>query len=178
MTHVWHAISSWFGSVDWNFWGVWTVTSLLLLAGWIGSFLPLVPGPLLIFVGCAWHSWLRPRSGLGLWGILLELLFVVGAYVLDFSSGAMGSKWFGGSRWGIVGVFLGGLVGIFFSLPGLILGPIIGGLLFELAFAGKAIRPAIKATWGSVLGTGLGLLGRGLIGTLMVAYFMIRAIWR
>lgn len=178
MSALWHGLLNWFASMPWNQWGVWAMTLVLLSAGLLGSFVPLVPGPLIIFIACALHTWLRPVSGMGIWGLVLEFLLVVLAYVLDFASGAMGSRWFGGSRWGIVGVFLGLFVGMFFSIPGLILGPVVGGLAFELGFAGKEVRPAIKATWGSVLGMGLGLLARGGVGVLMVVLFFVFALWR
>ena len=167
----------WLASIDWAFWAMWLVTGTLLTTGFLGSFVPLVPGPLIIFIGCALHSWLRPISGMGWGGMLLELLLLVAAYVTDFAAGAVGSKKFGGSRWGFAGVVLGGIVGLFFSLPGLILGPLIGSLVFEIAFAEKSIRPALKATAGSALGIGLGLIARGLIGALMVGLFFACALW-
>ena len=89
----------------------------------------------------------------------------------------MGAKWFGASRWGLIGVFVGGIVGFFFSLPGLILGPIIGGLAFELWFAKKEMKPAMKSTWGTIVGTGAGLVLRLAISLAMVAVFFVDALW-
>jgi hypothetical protein len=158
--------------LDWALLGVWTLTLLLLIVGLIGSVVPFVPGPLIILVGCVLHAWLRPQSGFGWWSVAGEAGLVILAHVIDFLSGAMGSKWFGGSRWGTAGVLLGGLVGLFFGLPGLILGPLIGGFVFELVFAGKELAHAAKSTFGAATGIGMGLLARLIIAGAMIGWFL------
>ena len=49
-------------------------------------------------------------------GILGVLMFL--DRVVDFFATAMGSKWFGGTRWGIFGALAGGLIGLFFGIIG------------------------------------------------------------
>jgi uncharacterized protein YqgC (DUF456 family) len=174
---VWNATAHFVQSVPWACIGVWTLTLSLLVLGVIGSVLPLLPGPLLIFVAGVIHTLLRPESAMSWQGLVVLGLLTVIAYLFDFVSGAMGAKWFGASRWGIAGVFIGGIVGLFFSLPGLILGPIVGGLAFELLFAKKEMRPAMKSTWGTIVGTGAGLVLRLAISLAMVAVFFVDALW-
>jgi uncharacterized protein YqgC (DUF456 family) len=111
------------------------------------------------------------------WGIVLMAVLLVVSYVADMASGAMGAKWFGASRWGIVGVLVGGLVGLFFGFLGLIIGPIVGGLLFEVVVARRNWREGIRSTWGSVVGTGVGLVMRIVLSLGMVATFFIDALW-
>jgi uncharacterized protein YqgC (DUF456 family) len=117
------------------------------------------------------HKFLRPETGISWWGIAVVAVLLVLAYVVDFFSGALGTKWFGGSRWGVAGVLIGGVVGLFFGFIGLIVGPIIGGLVAELLFARKKMGPAVKATWGSVVGTTVGLVARIAISLAMIAVF-------
>ena len=164
-------------SIDWSFWGVWSVTATLMVLGLVGSVVPLLPGPLLIFVGGAIHVWLRPESGVTWWCVAVLGVLTLLAYALDFASGALGTHWFGGSRWGIAGVLLGGIVGLFFGLPGLILGPLIGGFAFEMVFARKEMAPAARSTWGTVVGTGVGLALRLGIAVAMVVAFVLDAVW-
>lgn len=175
--NTWNATTHLIQSVPWGGFGVWTLTSCLLIVGLLGAVLPFLPGPLLIFLAGVIHTILRPESGMSWIGLTLLGLQLVIAYVLDFASGAMGAKWFGASRWGIAGVFVGGIVGLFFSLPGLIIGPLAGGLAFELLFAKKEIDAAVKSTWGTLLGTGAGLILRLIISLAMVATFLIDALW-
>lgn len=174
----WHSTLHFLFSFDWPFYAVWALTITLLVSGLIGSCVPMVPGPLIIFAACVEHSLLRPQSRMGWWGLGAELLLVIAACVLDFMSGAAGSKWFGGSRWGTAGVLIGGLVGLFFGFVGLIIGPIIGGFLFEMLFARKTMKPAAKATWGTVVGTGLGMIARIGVGVVMIILFFVDALWR
>jgi hypothetical protein len=162
----------WLATVDWAMISVWTLTIALLIAGLLGSVVPFVPGPLLIFVGCTLHAWLRPQSGMGWWGVGLEAVLMLIAYAVDFFSGAVGSKWAGGSRWGMAGVIVGGIVGLFFGIVGLLVGPLLGGFVFELIFAGKELAHAAKSTLGTAVGMGVGLLARLIISGAMIGWFL------
>lgn len=177
LSSSWDSIWNWLPSWDWACLGVWSLTISLLVIGMLGSLLPILPGPMLLFLAGLIHTWLRPESAMSIWGIIILAVLLAAAYALDFMSGAMGAKWFGASRWGIAGVLVGGVVGFFFSLPGLIVGPIIGGLVFEILFAKKEIKLAAKSTWGTVVGTGLGLIARLAVSLVMVAVFFIDALW-
>ncbi len=164
-------------SIDWNNYGVWTLTLVLMTIGLAGTVLPLVPGPLMILGAAIVHVLLRPQTGVTWWCVALMGLLTLVAYGLDFASGAVGARWFGGSRWGMVGVLLGGIVGLFFALPGIIIGPLVGGFVFEMLFAKKAMGHAVKSTWGTVVGTGMGLVLRLIVSLAMVTSFFLDAFW-
>lgn len=159
-------------SLDWSFWGVWTLTAVLMVVGLIGAAVPMVPGPLLIFAAAVAHKFLRPESGIGWWCLAGLLLLMIVAYALDFASGAVGARKFGGSAWGVAGVLVGGVVGMFFGILGLIIGPIVGAFAFEMAFARKDWKPAMRSTWGSIVGTGVGLALRVMISLMMIIAFV------
>lgn len=174
---AWDSTVQFFSDMPWSMLGVWGLTLCLLLVGLVGSVVPLLPGPVLIAVAGVVHTLLRPESGMGLWGFIIMAVLLILSFVLDFVSGAVGAKWFGASRWGVAGVFLGGIVGMFFMPFGLVLGPLFGGIVFELLFAKKQLQPAAKSAWGSVLGTGVGMVLRLLIAMAMIATFFIDALW-
>jgi len=173
LTDTWHSIVHTFEAVPFQLLGVWLLTGSLLLAGLIGSVVPLLPGPFLIFIAGILHSFLLPSAGMSWQGIFILCLWLVLAYFVDLAAGAMGARWFGASRWGIIGVFVGGIVGLFFAPIGFILGPLLGGLAFELLFAKKRMAPAVKSTWGTLLGTGVGLIVRVLISLAMIATVLV-----
>lgn len=177
LVHSWEVLASFGASVPYEAIGVWTLTGCLLLLGVIGSVVPLLPGPMLIFVAGIVHTLLRPESGMGWQGMVILFLWLVLAYVVDVLSGAMGARWFGASRWGMAGVVVGGLVGLFFAPLGFIIGPLAGALAFEIFFAKKRLHPAVKSTWGTLLGTGVGLVLRLLISLAMVATVLIDTLW-
>jgi uncharacterized protein YqgC (DUF456 family) len=149
------------------FW--WILTGGLVVVGFVGTALPFVPGTLLLWLGVVLHFFLLP-GGLG-WGSLLGITFLMLlSQVVDILSGAAGAKWFGATRWGVLGGILGAVIGIFFGLLGLILGPIIGALLGEL-LAGRGLVPAGKSSFGTVLGAAAGLVLKLLLAFLMAAWF-------
>ncbi|MFO1484178.1 MAG: DUF456 domain-containing protein [Verrucomicrobiaceae bacterium] len=172
-THAWNATAHFFTTMPWDVLGIWSLTICLLIVGIIGSVVPFLPGPFLIFIAGIVHTLLLPEKGMSIWGFVALSLGLVLSYVVDFASGAMGARWFGASRWGIAGVFIGGIVGMFFAPFGLILGPLIGGVSFELIFAKKRLQPAAKSAWGSLLGTGVGLVLRLIVALGMVAVFLL-----
>lgn len=177
MTDTWQVTQEWLHRFDWSLWGVWTLTAVLLFTGVVSTVLPLLPGPLIIFVAGLLHKFLRPETGISWWGIVILGVLVLLSIVVDFMSGAVGTKWYGGSKWGIWGVVFGGIVGLFFGFIGIIIGPIIGGFLAERFIARKETRPAVRATWGSVVGTTLGMAVRLVISVVMVLAFLVDAFW-
>ena len=62
-----------------------------------------------------------------------------------------GTKRFGGSKWGVWGSTIGLIAGLFLGPWGVILGPFVGAVVFEL-LGGKPSREAIRAGWGSFIG--------------------------
>ena len=170
-------MTEWSTSQDWAMWGAWSLTCVLLLAGLLGTILPLLPGPVLIFVAGVLHTFLRPESAMSWWGIGFMAVLLALSFIVDFVSGALGTKHFGGSKWGIWGVIIGGLVGLFFGLPGLIIGPVVGGFVAERYIAKKEFHPAAKATWGTVVGTTLGMVARVGLSVAMIAVFFVDALW-
>jgi uncharacterized protein YqgC (DUF456 family) len=177
LTDTWHTIVHTFEAVPYQFLSVWLLTGSLLLVGLIGSVVPLLPGPFLIFIAGILHSVLLPSAGMSWQGILILCLLLVLAYFVDLAAGAMGARWFGASRWGIDGVFVGGIVGLFFAPIGFIVGPLLGGLLFEVLFAKKRMAPAVKSTWGTLLGTGVGLIVRVFVSLLMIITVLVDLVY-
>lgn len=172
----WEWLTQTFSSLPWQILGVWALTCCLLLTGLLGSVLPLLPGPFLIFIAGILQTVLLPAQGMSWQGLVFLGLLLIVSYLVDMAAGALGARWFGASRWGILGVFVGGLVGLFFAPVGFIVGPLAGGLLFELMFAKKRMAPAVKSTWGTLLGTGLGLAVRLALSLAMAATVLIDAL--
>jgi len=146
---------------------------VLILAGLLGTVIPMLPDTILIFAGAFLHRlMLGPAHSVG-WTTIVALGCLTAlAHLLDFMSGSLGAKYFGATRWGAIGGVLGAVVGLFFGLPGIIAGPLAGVLLGELA-GGRGLAPATKSTLGTLLGTGAGMLAKGAVALLMVGWFFI-----
>ncbi|HUR58384.1 MAG TPA: DUF456 domain-containing protein, partial [Opitutaceae bacterium] len=129
----------------------WFLTLSLMLIGLAGVVVPLLPGTTLILAGTVIHklilptdiSWLTVGIVAAFW--LLSLAADLGGVIL-------GTRWFGGSKWGMAGASGGALVGVFFSLPALILGTIFGAIAAEKLLAKKTDGAALKAGVGAATG--------------------------
>ena len=161
-----------------GFVAAWVVTACLLMLGLVGTLVPFLPGHLILFFAAVGH-WLMLRQDSGVeWLTLVVLGFLlILSQVFEFLSGAAGTRWFGGTRWGAAGALIGGMGGIFFIPFGLILGPLIGSMFCEFVFAKKEVRPATISGVGSVLGTVVGMVVKIIVGVLMVVWFLVDVIW-
>lgn len=153
------------------FW--WVLTILLMMAGLVGTVLPLVPGSILILIGAVVNHFAIGSVG---WPTLIVLtLLTIACQALDIVSGAAGAKWFGATRWGAIGGIVGAIVGLFFGIPGLLIGPLLGAIVGELV-GGKGLMPAGKSGWGTFLGTTAGLIGKVAIAIVMIGWFTVAAL--
>ena len=154
-----------------------SITLLVMMAGFIGSIVPLLPGPPLVLIAALGHwLWFRPHSASPSVLLLLTLL-TAAALAMDHFASVYGAKRFGATWRGLAGAFVGGLVGIFFSIPGIIIGPFIGAMLFEM-LGGYKIDKASHAGAGATLGVFAGIIGKCVVSVVMIALFTISVIWR
>lgn len=156
----------------------WMATISLLLLGLVGTLVPFLPGHLILFFAAVAH-WLmlRQDSGVEWWTFVVLGVLLILSQLFEFLSGAAGTRWFGGTRWGAAGALIGGIVGIFFIPLGLILGPLIGSMFCEFVFAKKEVRPATISGVGSVLGTVAGMVIKIIVGVLMIVWLVVDVIW-
>jgi uncharacterized protein YqgC (DUF456 family) len=147
------------------------VGALCILAGLIGSFLPVVPGTPVAYCGLLiLQLAIQPFSAT----FLIVWVLIVGAImILDNVIPAYGTKKFGGSPYGIWGSLLGMVVGIFFFPPlGIIVGPLIGAFVGEL-IGGKTSDRALKSALGSFVGLLVNTLMKVIASGIMGYYFVI-----
>ena len=124
--------------------------AICLVIGILGCVLPVLPGVPLAYCGLlllhatdkVQFSW----QFLVIWAVVTIVV-----QVLDSVVPIWGTKRFGGSKMGVWGSTLGLLVGLFFGPWGIVLGPFLGAVDFEL-IDGKNTRLALKAGWGSFVG--------------------------
>jgi uncharacterized protein len=151
----------------------WLLAIVLMAVGLIGTVLPVVPGTVIILAAALIHQiMLGTEKSLGWWNIAALVLLTLLSYAVEFAGSYFGAKRFGATKWGAFGAMLGAIVGLFFPLPGLIIGPIVGAVVGEL-LAGKRLVSAGRAGWGTLLGNLAGMLGKLTIGLVMVSWFLV-----
>ena len=145
------------------------LAGLLLLIGFVGCVVPVLPGPIIGYCGLLA---LIPTEKCPSTPVLVTMGLVVAAVtVADYIVPAIGAKKFNCSRWGTVGCFIGTIVGLFFVPIGILLGPFLGAFLGEL-IAMKPIGAALKGGVGAFLGFLSGVFLKILACAAMSAVFV------
>ncbi|MDR3155029.1 MAG: DUF456 family protein [Deltaproteobacteria bacterium] len=152
---------------------VFTLAVILMLAGAAGAFIPVIPGlPLnwLVLLGYGfWSGW----GPYGFWTMLLTGLAAAAGLVCDQLAGAMGARKFGASKAGMIGSFVGALLGlIVLNIPGLILGTFLGAMLAEIWFQKKEMKAAADSGLGALLGCFAGGMFKFIVSLIMTAAFV------
>jgi uncharacterized protein len=154
-----------------------TLTLLVMLVGFVGSIVPLLPGPPLVLIAAFGHRlWFGEHSASGFVLLCLTLLAAV-ALALDHFASVYGAKRFGATWRGLLGAFVGGVIGIFFNIPGIIIGPFLGAMLFEM-LGGYKIDKASHAGVGATLGVFAGIVGKCALSIVMIALFTASVVLR
>jgi uncharacterized protein YqgC (DUF456 family) len=96
---------------------------------------------------------------------------------LDFLASMLGAKKFGATWRGALGAVIGGVLGLFFALPGILLGPFMGALVMEMT-GGKEFKVALRAGAGAVVGLLLGVVAKFSICVMMITLFATNTIYR
>ncbi len=120
--------------------------------GIIGSFLPILPGPLTGWLGLLLlHTTSTIPMDWPFLGITLALAIVI--FILDYFIPAIGTKRFGGTKYGVYGTTIGLIIGLLSPIPfGMLLGAFCGAFIGELIFDSKDTKRALKASFGAFLG--------------------------
>ena len=127
------------------------IALLFMLLGIIGSFLPILPGPITSWLGLliAHFTNAIPMNKSFL---ITTLIIALCIWLLDYIIPAMGTKRFGGTRYGMIGTFIGLIIGLIAPIPGgIIIGPFVGALIGELINKSDS-KTATRAAFGSFIG--------------------------
>lgn len=127
------------------------LAAFFMILGIVGSFLPVLPGPLTSWVGLLIFH-LTNVIPMNWTFLIVTFVIALAVWILDYIIPAIGTKRFGGSKAGMIGTTLGLIVGLLSPIPGgIIIGPFVGALIGELMNKSE-LDNAIKAAFGSFLG--------------------------
>jgi len=149
---------------------------LLCFVGIIGSFLPILPGPPVSWLGLLLlHLTTVVTQDWWFLGITGAIALIV--FALDYVIPAMGTKKFGGTKAGMIGTTIGLIVGILAPIPfGIIIGPFLGAFIGELSSKADN-KTALKAAFGSFLGFLTGTFMKFVVAMVFFGLF-IQITWR
>jgi uncharacterized protein YqgC (DUF456 family) len=138
---------------------IWIVVGLLLAVGFIGSIVPLLPGTTLMLGAVLLQKWLLPDTLTWVVVVWIAVAWFL-SVAADFLCTIIGTRLFGGTKWGMAGASGGALVGMFFSLPALLLGTMLGAVIAEKWGAKRTSGDSFKAGAGATIGFLFGTFAR------------------
>ena len=158
--------------MDWTIlW--WVLAALIVITGLVGTVVPVLPGIPIMLAGLVLAAWSTGFEPVG-WGTLVVLAALTALSVLiDVLAAALGAKKLGASQRAFWGATLGAIVGLFFGLAGIILGPFIGAVVAELS-SGVGAQQAGRSGYGVWLGIVFGTAAKLAIAFLMLGIFLTK----
>lgn len=148
---------------------------ILCLIGILGSFLPIIPGPVTSWLGILLlYSTSTVEFNLNF--ILITFTVATSVGFLDYIIPILGVKKLGGTRSGQIGTMIGLILCLILLGPiGIIIGPFIGALLGEMS-TNKSFQDSLKPAFGSFIGVIAGSIIKFLI-SLSFLFFYIDIFW-
>lgn len=147
------------------------VSGILIVVGMAGTVVPVLPGVPLVFAGMWLAAWTDDYRHIGAFTLVLLGVLALLALAIDFIAGLLGAKRVGASTRALWGATLGAIVGLFFGIPGLLLGPFCGALIGELS-SGSAMHHATRVGVGTWLGLLFGTLAKLALCFTMLGVFV------
>jgi uncharacterized protein YqgC (DUF456 family) len=151
---------------------LWILSAILAFTGLAGLLLPIVPGAPLLFLGLLLGAWAENFRYIGVWTLLILAGMTALTYVVEFAASILGVRKYGGSKRAMLGAALGGIIGIFLGIPGILLGPFVGAVIGELSLQ-RTLDQASRAGFGTVVGLAIGVAGKLAIGITMIGVFLL-----
>jgi uncharacterized protein YqgC (DUF456 family) len=148
-----------------------TIAVLMIVAGVVGTVVPMLPGPLLVFAGLVLGAWIGGFAQVSVATVVVLGVLTVASWVIDYLSGVMGAQKVGATRQAIVGAAIGTVLGIFTGLWGLLFMPLAGAAIGEYL----AIRDHVRATHVGIatwIGMMIGAVLKIAITFLMIGVFV------
>lgn len=145
------------------------IAGFLLLIGFFGTFVPVLPGAPLAWCGlllCYFSNY----NTITVTCLIITAIFAIVVSVLDNFAPIIMTKNFGGSKKAITGSTIGLIVGFFVGPAGIILGPFLGALVGELINNNGNWDGVFKAALGAFIGF---LLGTGLKMICVISFIWI-----
>ena len=137
------------------------LAGVLLLLGFIGTFLPVLPGPILAWAGLL-AAHFSSYSEIKIWILVAAGILTTFVSIMDNIFPSMLTKKSGGSKAGVLGSTIGLFAGFFLGPVFVILGPFLGAFIGEMVHDSSDAKKAFKAAWGAfkgfLLGTGIKMI--------------------
>ncbi len=135
--------------------------AVLLLLGFAGTIIPVLPGAPLAWLGLL-AAFFSKHCDISVTALIVTAILAVTVSVIDNIFPVVFTKKSGGSKAGTWGATLGLIAGLFIGPMGILFGPFLGALCGELLYNFNDKKQALKAAFGAfkgfLAGTGIKML--------------------
>ncbi|MDF2840450.1 MAG: hypothetical protein K0Q99_1222 [Clostridia bacterium] len=150
------------------------ISTIIMLVGMVGIFVPMLPGTGLVFGGALLYAWSTNFQVISIGYLVFFAVLAALAWGIDYLASILTAKKYGASKYGIIASVILGIIGlILFSVPGLVIGQLTGVILGELYF-GKDMKIAFKSGIAVFIGWLLGNTAKIVLCSIIVAVFYFR----
>ena len=145
---------------------------ILIGVGFLGIFLPILPGIPLAWLGLFIFAIGTGFEKISVLATVVFFILMLITLALDFLAPMLGAGKYKASKFGIAGTFIGFIVGLLvFGFWGVILGPFIGAFVCEL-IARRPAGQALKSAMGAFIGFLAGSLIRVIYIFVLLGFFI------
>jgi uncharacterized protein YqgC (DUF456 family) len=145
---------------------------VLMAAGLLGIFLPILPGVPLAWLGLFIYAIGTGFDRISILTTVVFFILMLLSLLLDLLAPMLGASKYRASRYGIIGAFIGLMIGIIaFGFWGIIVGPFAGAFLGEL-ITRRPPKQALRSALGAFLGFIAGSLVKTILVLIMLGFFI------
>ena len=145
--------------------------------GLVGTVIPGVPGVPLVLLAAGVHRLYFDAAGVSNAVLFILTVLTLMSLAIDYLASVMGARRLGATWRGVLGAVLGAMVGVFFAVPGVIIGPFLGAVAFERS-GGREWKEAVRASVGAMIGVFFGAVRKVACGAVMIGLFTVNVIAR
>ena len=150
------------------------IAVLAVIIGLIGTVAPVLPGVTLIFFVILFYALFTGFAEITAGYLFFALALTVFSQFIEYGASVLGTKRFGGSRVGIIGATVGGIIALITMGPlGIIIGPAAGAVVGELLVT-KNLQKSLRAGLGTVTGLLVGTSIKVILALILVVTFLQR----
>ncbi|ASK61402.1 hypothetical protein CFK37_04040 [Virgibacillus phasianinus] len=152
---------------------IWIIIIALFIASFIGIIYPIIPSPLVIWIGYLLYHFGIDRTELGMFFWISMVILTVILIVSDIIANSYFVKKFGGSKWGERAAGIAVIVGSFIIPPfGILIVPFVTVLVVEM-IQKRSMKEAFRASIGSLIGFLSGAVAKVMIQAIMIVWFIL-----
>ncbi|TMN22529.1 DUF456 domain-containing protein [Lentibacillus cibarius] len=152
---------------------IWTIIAVLFIGSFAGIIFPIIPSPLVLWVGFLLYHFVINADELSSWfwtGMAVLTIVLIAA---DVIANSYFVKKYGGSKWGERGAAVAVIIGSFIIPPfGILIVPFVAVFVIEM-MQKKTYGEALRASIGSLIGFLGGAVAKVVIQLVMIVWFFV-----